>query len=398
MRYSFAVALLVGSSTFSTMAAADRTDSTTPSPDKARSPGATPATSAEQPSRWRGSIALFDQSLTTQTLGFGKGYQSSDQTYEMWIALKPRFVLYEAESKKTTLAVNGWTNLYLELTNSDGTTTEHEPVLGPTFFSLNLSQVLFDNGGGYKTSISLGPRVTLPTDKESRNRGRLGAFGATGGLSQSIPIQGKGAPAWNSMRFGASFIYGHSFNRATTPTASEGNQKNLPIRQDMGGRLVHDDQLSSSMNVHDSVNVSFSGGLQITPKLDFGLSYIIINSWAYWPTPATILSTPTGPAPIESIDNPTNHRVSTWFLASMDYEAMDEMSVGIGYYNSTGQIGPDGQRRGFLWSPDARIFLTATANLDVIFSHFTSTPAAPAAPAKAPAPVVASATENASAK
>jgi hypothetical protein len=48
--------------------------------------------------------------------------------------------------------------------------------------------------------------------------------------------------------------------------------------------------------------------------------------------------------------------------------------VGVGYYNQTGQIGPDGQRRSPLWSPDARVFLTVTGNLDVIFDHFTAKP------------------------
>ena len=58
-----------------------------------------------------------------------------------------------------------------------------------------------------------------------------------------------------------------------------------------------------------------------------------------------------------------------------DYEVIDEMSVGLGYYNLAGIIAPDGQRRSVVgshniwWSPSARVFATVTANLDKIYDR-----------------------------
>src|SRR5262245_52986073 len=215
MRYPLGVALLAGLQTLCVLALADRGDETGGTADKSSqvAPGA--PESEQKPSAWHGSVLLFDQSATTQTVGLGKDYQSSNQTYELWFALKPRYTFYE--TKTTALSVGLWTNLFLELTNSDTTTTEHEPVLGWTVVSAGLSQTLFEQGG-YKTSLSLGPRVTLPTDRESRNAGRYFTLGASGGLSQTIPLAGKAAPSFNSMKLGVSSIYGHQFNRYTTPT------------------------------------------------------------------------------------------------------------------------------------------------------------------------------------
>src|SRR5262245_12688138 len=73
----------------------------------------------QRPSRWHGSLLLFDQSVTTQTLGAGGDYQSYDPTYEWWIAFKPRYTLFE--TARNAVSLNLWMNAYLELTNSDST-------------------------------------------------------------------------------------------------------------------------------------------------------------------------------------------------------------------------------------------------------------------------------------
>jgi hypothetical protein len=64
-------------------------------------------------------------------------------------------------------------------------------------------------------------------------------------------------------------------------------------------------------------------------------------------------------------------------MASLDYELMDELSLGVGYYNLANEIAPNGTRRGLfssetvLWSPDARVFFDLTANLDQIYERAT---------------------------
>jgi hypothetical protein len=365
MRYALAVALLAGLQTLATVASADRGDSTVSKDQPSTQNGQTGAEAEEKPSAWRGSIFLFDQSVTTQTIGIGKDYQSSDPTYEWWFALKPRYTFYSTD--ETTMSVGAWANLYLELTNSDTTTTEREPVLGPTILSGSVAQTVLKRGE-YKTSVSLGPRLTLPTDKESRNAGRYFSLGLGGGVTQSVPINGKDATSFNVLRFELSTIYAHPFNHYTTPTNENLNQP----RQDVSGRLISDNQLRFGMNVRDSLTLRFGAEAQLTPKLNFGLAYVIGNSWRYSPPPISGVVISNAVAMPERVNNPTTFEVSTWALASLDYDVIDEMSLGIGYYNKTDQLGPDGQRRNPLWSPEARFFLTATANLDVIANRFTA--------------------------
>jgi hypothetical protein len=375
MRYALAAALLAGFQTLAAVAFADRGDSQT-SKDVPSQNGQNGTEEEEKPSPWRGSILLFDQSVTTQTIGIGKDYQSYDPTYELWWAFKPRYVFYSDDA--TTMSVSAWANLYLEVTNSDTTTTEREPLLGPTIISASVGHTVYKLGE-YKTSISVSPRLTLPTDKESRAAGRYFSLGAGAGVSQSVPINGKDATAFNSLRFELSGIYGHAFNNSTTPNDPNVTQE----RQDIANRLISDHQLTFSMNTHDSLSVRFGADAQLTPKLTFGVSYVLANSWHYWPPPVSAVSISTGPTSPVTIANPTNVSVSTWALASVDYDVMDEMSLGLGYYNKANQIGPDGQRRSPLWSPDARFFLTVTGNLDAIAKRFTRSEPPPSQTASA---------------
>ena len=69
----------------------------------------------------------------------------------------------------------------------------------------------------------------------------------------------------------------------------------------------------------------------------------------------------------DRLSDPTSFRVAPWVMASLDYDLIDEVGLGIGYYNVTSQIGADAQRRNPLWSPDARFYLTVTANLDALY-------------------------------
>src|SRR4029078_2374130 len=134
-------------------------------------------------SRWRGSILLFDQSTTTQTVGVGGDYQSYDPTYEWWLAFKPRYAIFDRG--RDALTVNLWMNAYLELTNSDTTTRAHEILLGPTYLWASYARVLRERGG-WKTSAALGPRFTLPTDKAAFDAGQLLGLGAIGGGTQTF--------------------------------------------------------------------------------------------------------------------------------------------------------------------------------------------------------------------
>jgi hypothetical protein len=337
--------------------------------DARRAAGTEDVEQKRQP--WRGSTLLFDQSVTTQTIGVGKDYQSRNDLYEWWFAFKPRYYLFEKE--KEALSLHLWMNLYLELTNSDTTTTRHEPVVGPTTLWATYAYTLYEREG-YRSVVSMGPRATLPTDRASRSAGQLFGLGAMASATQSLPIAPKDAKALTSARLGFTAIYMHPFNRATTPVNGDIEQ----ARQDVAGRSIVSDQLRPGMNVANSLTLLFTGGVQILPRLGFGASYVLSNSWTYAPKDVPICTVqPTCSEPT-SLGEPASFRVNTWALASLDYDAFDEMTVSLGYYNLTSQIGADGQRRNVLYSPEARFFLTLTGNLDVIYDRLNAKPVAPA--------------------
>ena len=320
-------------------------------------------------SAWRGSTLLFDQSATTQTLGIGKDYQSYNPLYEWWFAFKPRYFLFD--KGKETLSLHLWMNLYLEFTNSDITATKREPVLGPTTAWASYAYTFYEREG-YRSAVNIGPRIALPTDRASRNAGQLFGLGAIGGVTQSLPLA-KDGKALTSARLAFSAIYMHPFSRATTPVNGDIEQP----RQDVAGRSIVSDQLRPGMNVANALTLLITGGVQLLPRLGLGLSYVIGNSWAYAPTNVPICSVqPTCADPVSPYD-PTSYRVSTWALASLDYDAFDEMTVSVGYYNLTSQIGADGERRNPLYSPDARFYLTLTGNLDVIYERLAAQPVNP---------------------
>jgi len=317
--------------------------------------------------RWHGSVLLFDQSITTQTAGIGADYQSANPTYEWWIAFKPQVFLFERPRDR--LSVNLWTNLYLELTNSDTTTERRELLSGPTYLWSSYGRTLAERGG-YKTTLTAGPRVTLPTDKAARAAGQYFVLGASVGGAQALPLRGSNARVLRGLRLGASAVYNHPFWSATTPTNDDIHQ----LRQDLGGRTIIDDQLRGALNTKHALNLYFTGDLQILSRLAFAASYVLLQQWSYEPT-AAVVPTMTGPVVVgPGIADPTTYRVTTWLTSSFDYTLTNELLVSVGYLNRASQLGPDGTRRNPLWSPEARLFLTVTCRLDAFYGRVTHRP------------------------
>ncbi len=296
---------------------------------------------------WRGTTLSLDQSVNTQEIGVGSSYLSRDPTYELWYSFKPRYYVYDQGDDSVN--VNARFDVYQELTNSDSTTYKNEPLFGDIWLNAAWSHKLYvDKKSGYSTTMSLGPRLIFGTSKASRGRGAIMQVGAGGGLNQTVPLAGPDADVFPMIAFTGSAYYTKAIDRCTTACNSSFGY----TRQDTGGRTLLSDQLSGGAMVSHQVTAVIAADTSITQKLKLGLSYIWVLQWTYdvGSQPANV-ATQSGSTAPSNIDSPTNHRVLPWVAAELDYDLFDELSLSLGYYNATNQIGPDGNRRNPILEP-----------------------------------------------
>ena len=325
---------------------------------------------AEEPKKapkklpWHGSTLLFDQSTTTQTVGIGKDYNSSNPMYELWFSLRPRY--YFIDTERDTLNLNLRMDLIQELTNSDSSTYRNEANFGNIWVNLGYGHAFIKNPEkALALTVSTGPRWIIPTDKYSYMAGGRGSLGWTLGASGSLPLAGAKATWFPSLGLSASGAYSYSLNRTTTGENTDFQR----TRQDSGGRPLISSQISSGARVEHQGLVVAGANLSVTEKLSVGLTYIWILQWTYkFNHTNNAVNTASGPVPAANIPDPVNFRVLPWFLTSVDYDLLPEVALGVGYYNLSNQIGEDGVRRSPLWSPEARVFFDVTANLDEIYN------------------------------
>lgn len=332
---------------------------------------------------FRGSTFLFDQSASTQTLHLDNAELSNVPFYGWWVSLRPRYNFDEH------WRVQARFDYYKEFTNSQDTTYYREDVFGDIWTDLVYATPLAKDGRWKNTKVSAGVRALWPTSKQSQANGTYVTAGATVGISQKIPIRGDDAKAFNSARVGLSFAYLHAFTQGTT-AANYGNfqNANYPAESvsDASGSSSYTffsaDQLTGQTLVEHQLYGILDTGFQFTPKLGLTVDWIMINNWHYAPTNTGVVI-PTGPV------NPSSTGITSgpdtqftqlgWFVASADYEIIPEMSIGVGYYNLSNIVASDGTLRGpfsggfdnVFWSPDARLFVDLTANLDRIFEAAT---------------------------
>jgi len=313
----------------------------------------------------RGSIFLFDQSITTQTAHLGLEVpQSYVPYYGWWLTLRPRWWFNDELRAQARL------DYYKEFTNAENTTYRDEDVFGDVWTDLIYQHAIAPAGPWKNTKLSLGLRAQWPTSKTSEAAGVYVTAGAIAGIVQKLPIHGDDAPLLDSARIGLSFTYWHPFTSATTP-----NDYNTftYLRQDLDEHSFVSTQITGQTLVNHTLWAALELGLQTTPKLSLALFAIFVNQWHYAPANAAVL-TATGPVTVPRVNDQQFTQLS-WLLFAADYELIDELSIGAGYYNLSNVIASDGTVKtvfgggedNLFWSPDARIFIDLTANLDKIF-------------------------------
>jgi hypothetical protein len=316
----------------------------------------------------RGSKFIFDQSITTSTADAGLlTPQSYVPFYGWWLSLRPRWNFNE------NLRLQLRFDFYKEFTNLQTTTLYRENVFDDIWTDLVYSTPLARSGPWKHTNVGLGARALWPTSKASSAQGVYVTLGATGRISQDIPLRGEDAAVLNAAHVGLSVVYLHPFSDSTTPY----NTNFSYTRENTDAFSFPSHELSGKGFAEHTLYGFIDAGLDITPKLSLGLYAVLINQWFY-PASDGPVTTGMGPYQVSRI-NDNLFAQETWLILSADYEVVPEFSVGIGYFNLATYIAQDGTARtlfgggqdSLLWSPDARFFVDLTANLDKIYEDAT---------------------------
>jgi hypothetical protein len=324
-----------------------------------------PAAQAAEPEPliWHDTTFLFQQRVTTQTLGVGRDYQSADPYYDWSFYLRPRLYLIEREKYSLSLRAQGLVTH--ELTNSNTTTDRGELTLEDTIVSIGPQFTPYDYDE-YATNVSLGlPRVVLPTSKASRGVGKIVEVGVRALVEQDFPLR-RGEALFPRGNVGLRGGYGYTFTNSNVPENEDLDQ----LRVDMNGHTVSNDQLSgAALADHVGLVHGIVGADILRDRLAFSLEAGLDFAHKYALAEGSELMLDTGPVEVPADPNAPRLSVINYLDASVEFRVgQDLLSLILGYENITAQLAPDGQRRGLLWSPDAKFYLSVELRLDTLYT------------------------------
>lgn len=305
------------------------------------------------------SVFSWEHAVTTQTVGVGDTPQSANPTYTMGLVAKTRYYFLDdtPRGRHFSLRLDG--GLYRELTDSDTTTRRGEFTFSDTELASVYARRFRGPADTDGTLWEVRPlTLTLPTAKASYAAGRYFAAGAGLGVTNVAPLlSGKIRPEISSIvRLLVS--YKRWFARATVPT----NEALERVRLSPEGRSLPGDSLSGSSLVRDQIDIT--GRL----RLDFGTDVYWTTDFALspaWKYPVqndlqlcgVVL---TGCTNVQISPDDSRYFVRTQFNTEVSVRIAPSISLELGYGNTTGQLGPDGRRRGFFYSPDAVFYASVS--------------------------------------
>jgi hypothetical protein len=180
---------------------------------------------------------------------------------------------------------------------------------------------------------------------------------------------GKKSKVFQSASVGLYANYSHAFTRCNTPCGFGFNGYNGNVNSSLNAYGSPDQTLSTVDQIRSgtvSGNTLFwgiNGEIDILENLSYSVAYYWINQWAYSTSPAVDYAG----NPIPHSPDDTRFRQLTWFLTSVDYDPIDELTISLGYYDLNTVLAPDSTHRNPFWSPEARLFFSLTAHLDTLY-------------------------------
>jgi hypothetical protein len=345
-------------SSSSPTAAPTTTDPSAPSSTPAVSVGTTapvadsPTQSAAEPAKapkprpFAGSSLYMATGMTTNTI-FKNQTQYNDPTVDTYLVLGPRYALSDAWQLRGRLYVS------YEYTNSDTTTTNHEPVLGDLGLYLYYRKIPTLPGG---IQMAVAPGISLPTSKASHARTMI----VTPSLTAQF-FKGFEHVVGGDLSILASFAYSHPFYSSKNPEVTD--DRPAGSLTCLGGTNCAD-LLSGKMNPSDSISYSVYIG-QEWGKWNPGIYYRGASTWSYHPKEVKnpVDGTPiTDPQGFQS----TNLSQSHYFNLMLDYNFNSWLTGEIGFTNEVAGIGLGGQRSNIFFDryQDTRVYFGGSIQLD----------------------------------
>jgi hypothetical protein len=207
----------------------------------------------------------------------------------------------------------------------------------------------------------------LPTSKVSFESGRYFGLGAAVGINSITPwLEGKVEPKIvSTLRLAVA--YQRNFARATVPT----NPSLERVRLTPDGRALPGDALSGSSLTRDELEFQGRLRLELGKSLLWTTDVAFSPAWKYAVQRDVELCgvVQTGCTDVQLAADDRRYLVRTQLSTELSVRIARGFSVELGYGNLSYQLGPDGRRRSFFYSPQA-IFYTSLS----FFPHELASP------------------------
>jgi hypothetical protein len=298
--------------------------------------------------KFKGSIFLFDQSITPDVLNAGDE-QSNIPSYQWWMSFRPRYYI------KPNLSLRLRMDLTVEWLNAADTTFVREGQFGDVWLDLAYNAPTF---WGIVPTIAL--RTVWGTSKEAIAAGDVLNVGPVVGLVREFQTNKVGSFELSLSMYGLI----HASPR---------------IGGLVNGNYFHCDSLDLRATICDTTGGPSNTAFNLTTFLSakwapvsqfsLSLSYAVLDGWA-WNTADAV--DPVYQQPINRSPNDTRFRQSSWFIANLDYEPRDWITLSLGYYCLRPIRDKDEAIGDPFYYPagntgSTRIYLTTTFNLDRVY-------------------------------
>ncbi len=322
---------------------------------------------------FRNSWFTINANASTKTFGVGRDYiGTEDEVVSTDYAFTPRYSFLNSKKDWAWVGLN--INWAVEHTNSDSTTYKNQTLFGDLGVQSAYNHTFLRSKGGL--FFLGGPRaaVTLPTSLASQGQGIYARTNLGLGALGNVPFHE--GDWFNGVFLATGATWQHTFSNSNVPYNEE--LLNRPRQglsyQPVGAQLMDQSHmLNGRFLTHDQLAMNLNGWFGIYGDLALGLGMGLQLPWRYEPTGAECLQLQTGCVDVKSgVNNaqPQSNIPVTVFDASLNYTLMGVTWLTAGYNNSNRQLGEDGTRENYFYSPSSQFYVSAILMLDTMYNKY----------------------------